>query len=92
MEWLETQAFFLCFPLKLLPCREPCPHERNKGFAGEIEEQATEVLKAHKWHKYCKTPHADSNLEKRGSHPSVGRESTKAPQMTEDTTRQEVRN
>lgn len=62
----QAFLFFLCFSLRLLTCREPCQYKRNKGYTGETEEQATKKFWKHENEKYCKIPHAESNLERRG--------------------------
>lgn len=41
-EW-PTQAFPLCFPLKLLTCRELCQCKRKKGYGDVSKQQATKM-------------------------------------------------
>lgn len=33
----------------------------------KLKNRQPKVLEAHKWHKYCKAPHAESSLQRRGT-------------------------
>lgn len=67
-EWL-TQAFSLCFLLKVLTCREPCQYIKEiKAMRVKLKNRQLKSFKAHKHkrHVYCEIPHAKSTVERRG--------------------------